>query len=103
MEYDDLRNAIREQVLVKATSGKRIVGIDEVSSAPWIFDFRALLLQPKWLKRYAEIFWEQFEPSYHAFQVCGMESAAISLVAAIVMEELHAASRRTDFFYPQIA
>jgi outer membrane protein assembly factor BamB len=85
MDHRDLKEAIEKHVLVKAASGARIIAVDEISTAPWLFDFRALLLQSKWLKRYAEVFWNECG-SHYPFQVCGMESAAISLVAAIVLE-----------------
>lgn len=83
----ELRDAIASQALVRASSGARIIGGDEKSLDSWIFDFRALLLQPRWLDAYAEIFWETYKKEY-PFQVCGMESAAISLVAAIVMKSV---------------
>jgi len=85
MAYEDLKEAIRTHALFTADSGARIIATDGASRGAWMFDFRALLLQPKWLKRYAEIFWEQYGSKY-PFQVCGMESAAISLVAAVLME-----------------
>ena len=82
--YDDLKGAIASSVLIKKANA-RIINADEESLADWIFDFRAILLQPQWLNRYADIFWERYASQY-PFQVCGMESAAISLVAAIVMK-----------------
>ncbi|HVM73621.1 MAG TPA: PQQ-binding-like beta-propeller repeat protein [Candidatus Paceibacterota bacterium] len=83
--YKDLREAIASQVVKYRTQDIRIIGGDERSPVDWLFDFRSLLLQPKWLDRYAEIFWEHYA-SHYPFQVCGMETAAISLVAAIVMK-----------------
>jgi outer membrane protein assembly factor BamB/orotate phosphoribosyltransferase len=85
MKYDDLREAISAHALVHAAPSTRIIAADGISPAKWLFDFRALLLQPQWLKRYAEVFWDEFGDRY-PFQVCGMESAAISLVAAISLE-----------------
>ncbi len=81
----ELRDAIAAQAFVRASAHTRIIGGDEKSLDSWIFDFRALLLQPRWLNTYAEIFWDTHKNLY-PFQVCGMESAAISLVAAIVMK-----------------
>ena len=43
------------------------------------------MMQPLWLDAYATLFWERYAGSF-PFQVCGMESAAISLVAAIVLK-----------------
>jgi outer membrane protein assembly factor BamB len=82
--YADLQKAIKTNVFVTKEQA-RIIGPDELHSLDWLFDFRALFLQPQWLNRYAEIFWERFADRY-PFQVCGMETAAISLVAAIVMK-----------------
>ncbi len=84
-DYEDIKSAIASVVLVRRESGVRIVAVDEKSTAQWLFDFRALLLQPQWLNRYAEIFWSRYADQY-PFQVCGMETAGISLVAAIVMK-----------------
>lgn len=84
-QYEDLKRAIETTVLVRSASGTAIIGAEGGITAEWLFDFRALLLQTQWLNRYAEIFWERYASQY-PFQVCGMESAAISLVAAIVMK-----------------
>jgi outer membrane protein assembly factor BamB/adenine/guanine phosphoribosyltransferase-like PRPP-binding protein len=43
------------------------------------------MLQPRWLNRYAEIFWERYASKF-PFQVGAMETAAIALVSAIVMK-----------------
>lgn len=83
--YEDLREAIRLYAFTTKASGLRIIDNEGGASASWIFDFRALLLQSKWLDQYAEIFWEKYAHKY-PFQICGMESAGISLVAAIVMK-----------------
>src|SRR5665213_1522892 len=84
-QYKDLKKAIAGIVLVRSNAGVRIISADETTRGEWIFDFRALLLQSKWIDQYAEIFWDLYADRY-PFQVCGMESAAISLVAAIVMK-----------------
>lgn len=83
--FDDLKDAIASNAFVVGDARTRIINPDQETYTKWIFDFRALLLQPKWLDLYAEIFWERYAATY-PFQVCGMESAAISLVAAIVMK-----------------
>jgi outer membrane protein assembly factor BamB/adenine/guanine phosphoribosyltransferase-like PRPP-binding protein len=80
----ELKEAIASNAFVR---NLRIVNNDEVTLGKWLFDFRALLLQSKWLNSYAELFWEEYASQY-PFQVCGMESAAISLVAAIAMKGL---------------
>lgn len=73
------KEAIAETVLVTHAKNK------DLAWSSWIFDFRALLLQPEWLNAYAELFWETYKDKY-PFQVCGMETAGIPLVAAIVMK-----------------
>ncbi len=85
-KYEDLREAISSTVFVQAEKGAVIIGSEPTGERnPWIFDFRALLLQSKWLDRYAEIFWERYA-SNPPFQVGGIETAGIALVAAIVMK-----------------
>lgn len=84
--YEDLRAAIASTALIREKDGTVIIGSERTGAqTPWIFDFRALLLQSKWLNRYAEIFWERYAPEF-PFQVGGMETAGIALVAAIVMK-----------------
>jgi outer membrane protein assembly factor BamB/orotate phosphoribosyltransferase len=82
---EDLRQAIIKQVIMRTSPTVRIIGGDERIRVNWLLDFRALLLQPQWLNQYAELFWDCYGDQY-PFQVCGMETAAISLVAAIVMK-----------------
>jgi hypothetical protein len=69
--YDDLKEAIERVAFVTSGPGVRIIASEEGASASWLFDLRALLLQGKWLDRYAEIFWEKYASAY-PFQVCGM-------------------------------
>lgn len=80
-----LKEVIRAQVFVHSKDGVRIIDGDETTLVDWLFDFRAIMLQGKWLDLYAELFWERYADQY-PFQVCAMESAGISLVAAIVMK-----------------
>jgi len=88
MTYPDLHDAIGRHALIRAREGLRITQTEQ-SGKPgrWVFDFRALMLQPHWLDRYAEIFFERYGDRY-PFQVCGMETAGIALVAAIVMKSV---------------
>lgn len=55
----------------------------------WIFDFRRASLTPEFLDLYTKLFFDIFEKDFRAgnkFQVCGLESASISLISAIVLE-----------------
>ncbi|MFZ2984080.1 MAG: PQQ-binding-like beta-propeller repeat protein, partial [Minisyncoccia bacterium] len=96
--YDDLQQAIQEHVLKRKADGAHIIQKESQGmTADWLFDFRALMLQPKWLNRYAEIFWERHGSKY-PFQVAGMETAGIALVAAIVMKGVERGTPVNGFF-----
>jgi outer membrane protein assembly factor BamB/orotate phosphoribosyltransferase len=96
--YDDLRQAIRTHVLKRRQDGAVIAAKEsEGATADWLFDFRALMLQPHWLNRYAELFWERYGDRY-PFQVAGMETAGIALVAAIVMKGVERGTPVSGFF-----
>ncbi|MDR3570913.1 MAG: PQQ-binding-like beta-propeller repeat protein [Candidatus Pacebacteria bacterium] len=97
-KYADLHEAIASIALVRRQSGAVIVEQEQTERrADWIFDFRALLLQPHWLNRYAEIFWELYE-SKLPFQVGTMETAGISLVSAVVMKGMERGTPVNGFF-----
>lgn len=96
--YDDLKQAIQKQVLKRRENGTLIIESEQTgSSASWLFDFRALMLQPHWLNRYTEIFWERYASRY-PFQVAGMETVGIALVAAIVMKGVERGTPVNGFF-----
>lgn len=98
LPYDDLKEAIQKHVLVRKEDGVQIVSTEgTAATADWLFDFRALMLQPTWLNRYAEIFWEKYG-SHYPFQVAGMETAGIALVAAIVMKGVERGTPVNGFF-----
>ncbi|MBY0473360.1 PQQ-binding-like beta-propeller repeat protein [Patescibacteria group bacterium] len=98
MKYPDLYDAIKNEALFKKDEGIKIIKSEYTGElADWVFDFRALLLQPHWLNRYAEIFWEEYGEKY-PFQVCGMETAAIALVAAIVMKGVERGTPVNGFY-----
>lgn len=78
-----LRKAIEGEVFV-VEEAKRTSAMHEGNSG-WLFDFRAVMLQPEILNAYCELFYEKYESKY-PFQVCGLEVAAIPLVAALVMK-----------------
>lgn len=82
---EDFKKAIRERVFVKNTHGTPIASRGTAEESQWLFDFRAVLLQSQWLDFLAETFWARYEHQY-PFQVAGLETAGIPLVAAIVMK-----------------
>jgi len=95
---DDLKQAIQKHVLKRREDGVHIITMEsEGITSEWLFDFRALMLQPKWLNRYAEIFWERYA-SHYPFQVAAMETAGIALVAAIVMKGVERGTPVNGFF-----
>lgn len=97
-EYQDLHEAIERHALKRAEDGYRIIR-HEASSIrdPLLFDFRALMLQPAWLHRYAEIFWDVYGGS-GPFQVGGLETAGIPLVTAIVMKGVERGTPVNGFY-----
>lgn len=96
--YGDLKDAVRKFSLKHRRDGIAIIQSEETGAwGSWIFDFRALLLQPYWLNRYAEIFWERYAPHY-PFQVGGIETASIALMAAIVMKGAERGTPVNGFF-----
>ncbi len=95
--YEDLRAAIEAASLVTLKNGVRIVGSEHGEVVPWLFDLRALMLQPKWLDRYAKIFWERYAERL-PFQVGGVETAGIPLVAAIVMKSVERGTPVNGFY-----
>jgi len=84
-EYDAFKKAIHSYALVWRKDQRMIFVQNGSYELPWVFDFRRLSLNGEWLNHFAQLFWERFnnEP---AFQVGGMETAAIPLLAAIVLK-----------------
>lgn len=80
---EQLKAVIEKEVFVVEEAQKVSRMGDE--KMVWLFDFRAVLLQSEILDNYCEIFWEKYKSRY-PFQVCGLEVAAVPLVAAIVMK-----------------
>jgi len=97
-KFDDLLEAIRTEVLREKKTGAVIIASEFTGKREdWLFDFRALMLQPHWLDRYAEIFWELYADKL-PFQVGAMETAAISLVSAIVMKSVERGTPVNGFY-----
>lgn len=82
-ETDVLKKRIREVSLVYGKD--RTIVQPNGNSATWLFDFRICLMEAPFLAAAAKYFWNIFEKEY-PFQVSGMESAAIPLIAAIALE-----------------
>ncbi len=63
----------------------------------WIFDFRRITLTPIFLSLYTKIFFEIFKDEKD-FQVCGLESASITLISGIVLESQKRGLNINGFF-----
>lgn len=87
-----LHRLIAEHVLVTREQAQIGAGDSE-----WIFDFRSVLLTPEGLDLVAELFWEYFEDEY-PFQIGGLESASIPIVAGIVMKGIQKRRPVNGFF-----
>ncbi|MDZ4205640.1 MAG: hypothetical protein U1C12_00260, partial [Patescibacteria group bacterium] len=82
-DLEKLKEIILKEVFV--TKDKEKIVSTEGENSTWLFDFRRVLLKPESLNLIAEIFWKHFKDQY-PFQVGGQETAAIPLIAAIVMK-----------------
>lgn len=93
------KNEIQRRVFVRADADHRITSAVSGTpiETPWIFDFRALMLDAPWLDIYAEIFWEKYAYAY-PFQVGGLETASIALISAIVMKSVQRGTPVNGFF-----
>ncbi|OGG61396.1 hypothetical protein A3C87_00210 [Candidatus Kaiserbacteria bacterium RIFCSPHIGHO2_02_FULL_49_34] len=67
------------------TADKQQIDLDNENPKHWLIDLRKATLSPEVLDCYATDFFERYADQY-PFQVAGLETAAISLVAAIVMK-----------------
>lgn len=97
---EELKQVIAKRVFVRSSEHVRIVYTGASGNprpASWLFDFRAVMLEPRWLDAYAEIFWEKYAYLY-PFQVGGLETAGIPLVAAIVMKGVERGTPVNGFF-----
>jgi outer membrane protein assembly factor BamB/adenine/guanine phosphoribosyltransferase-like PRPP-binding protein len=81
----ELKQRIEDDVLIKSSPETSILTGGQ--EGPWLFDFRARLLEPHFLKLVADLFWEKYQNEY-PFQVGGLESASLPIIAAIVLRGL---------------
>ncbi|OGG62199.1 hypothetical protein A3C87_01250 [Candidatus Kaiserbacteria bacterium RIFCSPHIGHO2_02_FULL_49_34] len=84
---DETQTFFAEQIANRcmATADVQPIDLDNENPAHWLMDLRKVILTPAVLDRYASSFLEQ-HAAHYPFQVCGLETAAIPLVAAIVMK-----------------
>lgn len=93
----DFKEAIKREAFKTREMGVAMVNRGAGGDSRWIFDFRAVMLQPRWLNFFAETFWETYKDKY-PFQVAGLETAGIPLVAAIVMKSIEKGRPVNGFF-----
>jgi len=84
-----LQKIIDEEVLLRDYKGLE-------NGDDWIFDFRNILLQPKYLEQLAQQLYARIP--YQSFQIGGLESAAIPLITAIALKA-HADGKKVNGFY----
>ncbi len=77
----ELKDAIIRTVFIP--HGKEFFITTDGIAGTWIFDFRAILLQPQHLSKITKLFWESFDAG--SWQIGGLESAAIPLIAGAIL------------------
>lgn len=92
---ESLKNIIQNEVF--STKETRKFVSPSGSEMGWNFDFKRECLNPRFLDLFANIFWERYEKKY-PFQICGLETGAIPLIAAIVMKSVEKGSPVNGFF-----
>lgn len=78
-----LHAVIRERVFV--CGGNRQILDEGMHPSPWMFDFKRILLDPQFLDAYARLFLKEHD-ALPVFQVAGLESGALPLISAIVLQ-----------------
>lgn len=79
-----LQKGIRDIALLRHTDTTPLIAKNESETVPWLFDFRALMGTPVYLRAFAELFWEKFGERA-PFNVCGIETGGIALMASIIL------------------
>lgn len=92
-----LKKLIEQAAIARKADGVRIVSKDTGEESTWLIDFRALLLRPEFLDAAAEVFWERYEKRY-PFQIGGLETVGIALVAAVVMKGVQRGTPVNGFY-----
>ncbi|OGG80302.1 hypothetical protein A3A39_03470 [Candidatus Kaiserbacteria bacterium RIFCSPLOWO2_01_FULL_54_13] len=95
---EEFARLIKERAFIESDK-TRFALVSERLAGPgqWLFDFRSVILEPRWLDFVAEAFWKRFADKY-PFQVGGAETLGIALVAAIVMKGVEHGTPVNGFF-----
>jgi outer membrane protein assembly factor BamB len=100
IDYSELKvilfNLIKDNVLKFEDRNINILNSKGLHEK-WIFDFKSVFFDPVFLDVYAKIFWKLYSDKY-PFQVGGLESACIPLIAAISIEGLKNGKKVNGFF-----
>lgn len=92
-----LKELIQKHVLLFKSDSIRIAAKPPRKDLAFMFDFRAVALDPAFLDAYTTLFWNRYG-AMGAIQVCGMETAAIPLVTGIVMKGNQLGKQVTGLF-----
>ena len=90
-----LKEVLEKEVFI--TNDKERIYLAGGGRGYWLFDLRRVLLRAEILDDIGEIFWEQFQEE-EAFQVGGVEAAAIPLITAVVLKSQGKAKMVNGFF-----
>lgn len=81
--YKKLEKAICENCFI--THEIQAISENSTIKMRWLFDLRAVILRSDILNAYSEFFWNRYKDE-DLFQICGLELAAVPLVAAVIMK-----------------
>jgi orotate phosphoribosyltransferase len=84
-----LRDKINDECIVRVPRGsKELPALNGAGYYTWQFYLRRVLLDPHCLRLICDDFWNRYEPLFQAdpFQLAGVESAAVPLITALVIE-----------------
>ncbi|MEX0917457.1 MAG: PQQ-binding-like beta-propeller repeat protein [Candidatus Paceibacterota bacterium] len=93
----ELREVIKHRVVVESKDQRIVTLSGKTQSDGWLFDFRNILMESKYMNLIADIFWERYESDY-PFQVGGQETAAIPFVCAIALKGAERGTPINAFF-----
>jgi orotate phosphoribosyltransferase len=84
-----LRDTINDRCIVRVPKGsKELPALNGQAYYTWQFYLRQVLLDPHCLQLICEDFWKRFEQLFklEPFQLAGVESAAVPLITALVID-----------------
>ena len=79
-----LREMITAEALVDGISAEEKIYNSRGKAIVWMMDFRRVFSDKKFLNYTADLFWDFFEQNKH-WQIGGLESAALPLITAVVL------------------